>query len=166
MSTTTPESAGPWTEDRGAPAGGGRATRKKARDLVEAFRQFAFKGNVVDLAVGVIIGGAFGKIVSALVGDVLMPFIALVMPSGDWRASGVVLRHALDPKDDVVFKYGDLLGAMLDFFIVALVLFLVVSRLVGAAERRLARDKPAAAPTTRPCPYCLETIPIAATRCR
>jgi large conductance mechanosensitive channel len=127
------------------------------------FKSFAFKGNVVDLAVGVVIGGAFGKIVSALVSDLIMPTVALVMPSGDWRTSGLVIRHAVDPKDNVVLKWGDLLGNVLDFFIVALVLFLIVSKVVKTAEGRMAKP---AAPVTKPCPFCLETVPLAATRCK
>src|SRR5580658_8930276 len=126
------------------------------------FKSFAFKGNAVDLAVGVVIGAAFGKIVSALVADVIMPVVALIMPSGDWRASGVVLRHAVNSKDDVILRWGDFLGAVLDFFIVALVLFLIVAKVVKAAEGRL--TKPATA-ITKPCPFCLETLPVAATRC-
>ena len=123
------------------------------------FQGFALKGNVVDLAVAVVIGGAFGKIVSALVADVIMPLVALVMPTGNWRASGIVLRHAADPKNDVVLAWGDLLSAILDFGIIALVLFGVVNELLRA------REKPAQ-PTTKACPFCLETIPKAATRCR
>ena len=131
--------------------------------LVEDFKKFAFKGNVVDLAVGVIIGGAFGKIVSALVADLVMPLVALVLPSGDWRAAGVVLRHAATPKDDVVLKWGDFFGTVLDFLVVAIVLFVVVSKMIKAAEARLV--KPAEA-TTRECPFCVETIPVKATRCK
>ena len=128
------------------------------------FKQFALKGNVVDLAVGVVIGGAFGKIVSALVADVIMPLVALVMPSGDWRTSGFILNHATNPKDDVVLRWGDLLGAMLDFLIIALVLFVVVSKLVKGVEGRLV--KAPQAPATKTCPFCLETIPAAASRCK
>ena len=127
------------------------------------FKTFAFKGNAVDLAVGVVIGAAFGKIVTALVSDVIMPFVALVMPSGDWRTSGITLRHAELAKDDVVLRWGDFAGAVLDFFIVALVLFLVISKIVKAAEGKLIKS---AAPTTRPCPFCLETVPLAAKRCK
>jgi large conductance mechanosensitive channel len=127
------------------------------------FKSFAFKGNVVDLAVGVVIGAAFGKIVSALVADLIMPVVALVMPSGDWRASGFIVRQALDPKDNVVVRWGDFLGAVLDFFIVALVLFLIVVKLIKAAEGRLIKAEAAA---TKPCPFCLETVPLAATRCK
>ena len=65
--------------------------------FIDDFKKFAFKGNVVDLAVGVVIGAAFGKIVSALVADLVMPVVALVLPSGDWRTSGLVLKEAADP---------------------------------------------------------------------
>lgn len=136
--------------------------------FVEDFKKFAFKGNVVDLAVGVIIGASFGKIVSALVADLVMPLVALVLPSGDWRMQGFVLKAAADPKDSVVVKYGDFLGTVLDFFVVAIVLFMVVSRLVKAAEARLTGPVPAApaAPATRECPACCETVPARATRCK
>jgi large conductance mechanosensitive channel len=134
--------------------------------LLSDFKAFAFKGNVVDLAVGVIIGAAFGKIVTALVGDIIMPVVSLILPSGDWRASGIVLRHAADPKDDVVLKYGDLAGNVLDFLIVAFVLFIVVSKIVKAAEDRFVKKPAVVAPATKECPRCLETIPMKATRCR
>src|SRR5512138_1614788 len=98
--------------------------------FVDDFKKFAFKGNVVDLAVGVVIGGAFGKIVSALVADLIMPFVALVLPTGDWRMSGYVLREAADAKGNVVLKYGDFLGAVLDFMVIALALFIIVSRIL------------------------------------
>ena len=123
------------------------------------FKGFALKGNVADLAVAVVIGAAFGKIISALVADVIMPLVALVLPSGDWRASGVVLRHSADPKNDVVLRWGDLLGAVFDFALIALVLFVIVDKLMRA------RQKPSQ-PTTKACPFCLETIPKEATRCR
>jgi large conductance mechanosensitive channel len=134
--------------------------------FIEDFKKFAFKGNVIDLAVGVVIGGAFGKIVSALVADVFMPLVALVLPSGDWRANGIVLRQATDPKDNVVIKYGDFFGAVLDFMVIALVLFIVVSRILKAAETRLTGPKRAEEPTNKECPFCCETVPIKATRCK
>ena len=132
----------------------------------EDFKKFAFKGNVVDLAVGVVIGGAFGKIVSALVADLVMPIVALILPSGDWRSHGLVLHHAENVKDDVILKYGDFLGAVLDFFVVALALFVIVSRLVKAAEQRLIGPGTPEAPATRECPLCCETIPLRAKRCK
>jgi large conductance mechanosensitive channel len=133
--------------------------------LWEDFRKFAFKGNVVDLAVGVVIGAAFGKIVTAMVSDVVMPIVALMMPGGEWRDNGFVLRPGATPKDTVILKYGDFLGAIVDFFIVAFVLFIVVSKIVKAAETGF--KKPGeAVPVTKECPYCMEIIPIAARRCK
>ena len=130
--------------------------------LLEDFKKFAFKGNVVDLAVGVIIGASFAKIVSALVADIVMPLVSFVLPSGDWRASGVVLRHGELPKDDVILKYGDFLGAVLDFLVVALVLFLVVAKLVKSAEARLIGGDP----PNKECTFCLTEIPFKAKRCK
>lgn len=134
--------------------------------FIDDFKKFAFKGNVVDLAVGVVIGGAFGKIVSAVVADFVMPLVSLILPSGDWRSNGIVLRAGATPKDDVILKYGDLLGAVLDFFVVALALFVIVSKIIKAAEGRLGKSEAPAAPTTKECPACCETVPIKATRCK
>lgn len=131
--------------------------------MLADFKKFALKGNVVDLAVAVVIGGAFTKIIAAVVADVIMPIVALVMPSGNWRGNGLTIRHGATPADDVVIKYGDLLGAMLDFVIVAFVLFLIVSKIVKRIEERF--SKPEAA-TTKECPFCIETIPLAAKRCK
>jgi large conductance mechanosensitive channel len=133
--------------------------------FVDDFKKFAFKGNVIDLAVGVVIGAAFGKIVSALVADLVMPVVSLIMPSGDWRTSGLVLKTAADPKDNVVLKYGDFLGAVLDFFVVALALFLIVSRLIKAAEGKLSKPE-TGPPAVKECPACCETVPFKATRCK
>jgi large conductance mechanosensitive channel len=133
--------------------------------LIEDFKKFAFKGNVIDLAVGVVIGAAFGKIVSALVADLVMPVVALVLPSGDWRSNGIVLRTAADPKDNVVLKYGDFVGAVVDFLLVAFVLFIVVSKVIKGIEARTAK-KVDAPLTTKECKFCCETIPLKATRCR
>jgi large conductance mechanosensitive channel len=134
--------------------------------FIEDFKKFAFKGNVVDLAVGVVIGGAFGKIVSALVADLVMPLVSLILPSGNWRSSGIVLRTAPDPKDNVVLQYGDFLGAVLDFFVVAFALFMIVSRLIRAAEGRLIKQPDAPPPAIKECPACCETVPAKATRCK
>src|SRR5690242_1909681 len=121
--------------------------------FAKEFKAFALKGNVVDLAVAVVIGGAFGKIVSALVADIIMPLVGKILPSNEWRnwtVSGL--------------KIGDFMGAVIDFLIIALVLFIVVVKFMGALQRK----KPAEAesPTTKNCPECLETIPIQAKRCR
>ena len=131
--------------------------------MLKGFRQFVLRGSVVDLAVGVVIGAAFGKIVSALVSDFIMPVVALLMPAGDWRENGVVLREGASIKEMVILKYGDFLGAVLDFFIVAFVLFLIVSKIVKAAEGRI---KGPAAPGTKECPLCLEFVAVGAKRCK
>ena len=129
--------------------------------LIEDFKKFALKGNVVDLAVGVIIGAAFGKIVTALVSDIIMPLVALALPSGDWRAAGIVMKAGATPKDDVILKWGDFLGTILDFAIVAFALFLLVSRLLKALKLHKEEVK-----DVKDCPFCLESIPGKATRCK
>lgn len=132
--------------------------------LFEDFKKFAFKGSAIDLAVGVVIGGAFGKIVSALVADLVMPIVSLLLPKGDWRTSDIVLRHAADPKNEVLLKYGDFAGAVVDFLLVSFVLFIIVSKVIKGIELRAGKKPPD--PTTKECKYCLETIPLAATRCK
>jgi large conductance mechanosensitive channel len=137
--------------------------------MLKEFKEFAMKGNVLDLAVGIIIGGAFGKIVSSLVGDVLMPPIGLVMGkvnfsdlyinlSGGQFAS---LKAATDAGAAVI-KYGVFLQAVIDFIIVAFVVFLLVKQV----NRMKKEPAPApVVPTTKDCPHCLSSIPIKATKC-
>src|SRR6478609_300096 len=119
--------------------------------LLQDFKAFALKGNVVDLAVAVVIGGAFGKIVTALVTDIIMPIVNVFQRGGEWRNWTV---------SSLNFKVGDFLGAVVDFFIIAAVLFLVVTRLVNRVYKR------EAAPVMKACPECLEQIPALARRCR
>ncbi|MFL5305093.1 MAG: large conductance mechanosensitive channel protein MscL [Polyangia bacterium] len=123
--------------------------------VIKDFGAFIKKGNVIDLAVAVVIGGAFGKIVSAAVADLVMPLVNALVPQGDWRKWEVSRLH---------FRIGDFLGTVVDFLIVAFVIFLVMVKLVGAATRKTAPAAVAAA--TKTCPECLETLPIAARRCR
>jgi large conductance mechanosensitive channel len=126
------------------------------------FRDFAFKGNVVDLAIGVIIGGAFGKIVSALVGDMIMPLVSLILPNGEWRNAALTLR-ALPPdgpEGDVRLMLGDLASVVVDFLIVGFMLFLIV-RAVNSLEKLHPHE-----PTNRECPQCLEKVPYRAKRCK
>jgi large conductance mechanosensitive channel len=119
--------------------------------VLKEFREFINKGNVVDLAVAVVIGGAFGKIVSALVADVVMPLVNAAIPQGDWRKWEVTPLH---------FRVGDFMGTLVDFTIVAFVVFIIMVKIVGAVNRK------AAPPETKPCPECLENVPKAARRCR
>lgn len=121
--------------------------------LLQEFKAFALKGNVVDLAVAVVIGTAFTKVITAVVDTLLMPLVGVLLPAGEWR------NWEVGPMD---LKVGQLLGAIVDFLLVALVLFLVIKK----AGARLLRERPPAPPATRPCPECLETLPLAARRCR
>jgi large conductance mechanosensitive channel len=127
------------------------------------FREFAFKGNVVDLAVGVIIGGAFGKIVSGLVNDIIMPLVSLILPDGEWRKAAITLseRAPDGPEGDVRLLVGDLASLVIDFLIVGFVLFLVVR-----VANRFKHAPPPPSPTSKACPECLEQVALAAKRCK
>jgi large conductance mechanosensitive channel len=136
--------------------------------MMREFRDFAMRGNVVDMAVGVIIGAAFGKIVSSLVSDVLMPPIGKVMGNVDFRDLFVDLSGGSHPSLDAAkaagaatINYGLFINTVIDFVIVAFVIFL----LVRTMNRMKKKEEPAAAPTTRPCPQCLMEIPLQAKRC-
>lgn len=122
--------------------------------MVEEFKKFVMRGNVLDLAVGVIIGGAFGKIVASLVGDILMPLIGLILGGIDFSGLAITIGKA-------EVKYGVFIQTVVDFLIIALVIFLIVRM----ANQMTAKPAPAVAPTTKECTYCLSTIPIKATRC-
>jgi len=127
--------------------------------IVDEFKAFALKGNVVDLAVAVIIGAAFGKIITALVSDIIMPIVGGILPGkGEWREITV---------SPLQIKIGDFTGAVVDFLIIAAVLFLVMVKLLGALHlSKTAETIASGPPTTKTCPECLETIPIQARRCR
>jgi large conductance mechanosensitive channel len=125
--------------------------------LRDEFRDFVFRGNVVDLAVAVIIGGAFGKIITAFVEDLMMPIISVLLPSGAWR------EVVFEPLPKMQFKVGHLLASTIDFVIVATVLFFILVKFVSLFKKKA---PPAAKPATKVCPECLETIPEAARRCR
>ena len=133
------------------------------------FKEFVMRGNVLDLAIAVILGGAFGKIVTSFVNDVLMPPIGLLLGkvnfadlfidlSGEGYASLAVAQEA----GAATINYGVFFNAILDFIIVAFVIFLVVRQI-----NKMKKEEPAApaAPTTKSCPYCFTDIPIEATRC-
>jgi large conductance mechanosensitive channel len=119
--------------------------------LIKEFKDFAVKGNAIDMAIGLVIGAAFGKIVSSLVNDIIMPPLGLLIAKVDFSS----LKFPLNDKTSV--NYGLFINNVLDFMIVAFVIFLVVKQI-----NRL--KKPPAA-TTRDCPQCCLAIPLAATRC-
>jgi large conductance mechanosensitive channel len=121
--------------------------------MLKEFKEFAMRGNVLDLAVAVIIGGAFGKIIASLVNDVLMPLIGLVL-------GGINFSELSFTAGAAVVKWGAFVQSILDFVIVAFVIFMIVRTM-----NRMQKPAPVAAPTTKECPYCFSTIPLKATRC-
>ena len=120
--------------------------------MLKEFREFAIRGNVMDLAVAVIIGAAFGKIVTSLVDNILMPLIGLVMGGVDFSGLNTEIGGA-------VIEWGLFIQSIIDFIIIAFVIFLIVR-----AINRLKRDEPTT-PTTKECPQCFTTIPLKAARC-
>jgi large conductance mechanosensitive channel len=137
--------------------------------MLKEFKEFAMRGNVLDMAIGIIIGAAFGKIITSFVSDVLMPPIGLLMGKVDFSSLFVSLSGSSFPSLTAAkaagaptINYGVFLQTIFDFVIVAFVIFLLVKQV-----NRLKREPaaPLAAPTTKDCPYCLSSIPIKATRC-
>jgi large conductance mechanosensitive channel len=127
--------------------------------MLSEFRAFLTKSNALALAVGVIIGAAMGKVVSALVADILMPIVGLVLPKGDWREAQFVLSRATDPTGKIsvnAIKYGDFVGNVVDFIVIAFIVFMVTKALL----------KPAPEVPTQTCPYCKETNAEDATKCK
>ncbi|MCF0178404.1 MAG: large-conductance mechanosensitive channel protein MscL [Bacteroidales bacterium] len=118
-------------------------------NFLKEFKEFAMKGNVVDMAVGVIIGGAFGKIVSSLVADIIMPFIGLIVGGVDFTAWKWVLVKATEDKPEVAVTFGNFLQVIFDFLIVAFVIFAVIKAMnkvqnLRAKEEEAAPEEPAA----------------------
>ena len=136
--------------------------------MLEEFKKFAMRGNVIDMAVGVIIGGAFGKIVSSFTNDVLMPPIGLLLGKVDFsnlflNLSGTPYPSLADAKKAgaATVNYGVFLNSIIDFVIIAFVLFLLITQL----NRLLAPAPPPASLTTKECPFCLSQIALRASRC-
>ena len=136
--------------------------------MFKEFKEFAARGNVVDLAVGVILGAAFGKIVTSLVDDILMPPVGLLLGGADFSnlfislngqhyASLAQAKEAGAP----TINYGIFLNSVISFLIVAFAVFLLVRQI----NRMRRQEEPAAAPVVKECPFCCSTIPIKATRC-
>jgi len=135
--------------------------------MLSEFKKFIMRGNVLDLAIGVIIGAAFGKIVTSMVNDVIMPVIGLALGKVDFSNLFINLDPA-KPVDTLaaakaakvpVLAYGVFLNTMIEFLIVAFVIFLIVKSV------NKMHPAPVAAPTTKPCPECTTQIPLAAKRC-
>ena len=127
--------------------------------MLKEFREFLLKTNALALAVGVIIGAAVGKVVSSLVSDILMPVIGLLIPGGAWREAAIVLKTKADGTPAAQITYGAFLGTVIDFVIIAFVVFMITKALLKPAPAP-------PAPPTKECGFCKETIPAAASKCR
>lgn len=135
--------------------------------MFKEFKEFAMRGSVLDMAVGIIMGAAFGRIITSLVNDILMPPIGLLLGKVDF--SGLFLNISGKSYDTLAVakaagaatvNYGMFLNTVIDFVIVAFAIFLLVRQI-----NRWSKPAPVAAPTTKECPYCVSAIPIKATRC-
>ena len=130
--------------------------------MVKEFREFAMRGNVVDMAVGIIIGAAFGKIVSSLVNDVIMPPIGMALGNVDFSKLAITLSEKTIEAEAVTIKYGVFINTVLDFIIVAFCIFMVIK---GMNRMKRETEEPTKEPTTQDCPKCCTSISIKATRC-
>lgn len=149
--------------------------------MIKEFKLFAMKGNLLDMAVGIIMGAAFGKIVSSFVSDIVMPPLGLLMGRVDFKdlaiplqsgrpgvpevrnAANEVISKAIPAVPEVAIKYGQFLNTIIDFLIVAFAIFIVIKQINRLRELAIKQEK--ADPTTKECPRCCSTIPIKATRC-
>ena len=137
--------------------------------MIDEFKKFIMRGNVLDLAVGIVIGGAFGTIVASFVNDILMPPIGMLLGGVDFanlfinltpaKYSGAVLAEA-KKAGAATIAYGNFINTVINFLIVAFVIFLIVK-----AANRAKKPEPVAAVTTKECPFCLKEVPLKATRC-
>ena len=123
--------------------------------IKDEFKTFIMKGNVIDLAVAVVVGGAFGKIITAFVDGIVMPLVTMVLPANIKWEEWVLGK----------FRIGAVLGATVNFLIIALVIFLILVKLLEKVTRKK-EDLPVMAATTKECPACLEQVPLKATRCK
>jgi large conductance mechanosensitive channel len=141
--------------------------------MLKDFKEFAMRGNVVDMAVGIVIGAAFGTIVSSLVSDVIMPPIGLILGNVDFSSLFIVLKDgkvagpyeslaAAKAAGAVTVNYGLFINTIMSFLIVAFAVFLLI-RSINKMKKK--EETPPAKPTTKECPYCFSVIPVKATRC-
>lgn len=139
------------------------------KKFAKEFKEFISRGNVLDLAIGVIIGGAFGKIVSSLVDDIIMPLIGLATGGVDFTQKYIALDGntyeslAKAKESTAVFAYGNFIQNIVDFLIIALVIFIVIKNVNKVQS--LGKKEEEVAPTTKVCPFCKSEVSIDATRC-
>ena len=144
------------------------------KKFLKEFKEFAMRGNVIDLAVGVIIGGAFQKIVTSIVNDIVMPLIGLVTKGSDFASKFVALDggtyatiEEATEAGAAILTYGNFIAVTIDFIIMAFIIFLLVKGLNKLSTMGKKEEAPAEepAPTTKVCPFCMSEIAIEATRC-
>jgi large conductance mechanosensitive channel len=127
--------------------------------MIKGFREFLLKNNVLALAVAVIVGGAVGKVVSSLAADLIMPLISMVIPGGEWRSAKWVFTYGPDGKPLNALNYGNFAGSLVDFVIIAFVVYMITKALI--------KEPPAAPPPpSKTCPRCKETVAVDASRCK
>lgn len=148
-----------------------KSTIGPMKKLLSEFRQFAARGNVIDLAVGVIIGGAFGKIVTSLVNDIIMPPFGVVMGKVDFRDMYINLSGTAYPSLDAAkeagaatLNYGAFINTIIEFLIVAFALFMLIKQ-INKLQKLGKKEEEKKAPTEKDCPFCFSHISIKATRC-
>jgi len=124
--------------------------------MFKEFKEFAMRGNVIDMAVGIIIGAAFGKVVSSLVNDIIMPPIGMLLGKVDFSNLGVTLHAQTAQAPAVVLRYGMFINAVIDFVIVAFAIFIVIQQMNRVVKT---------SPTNKDCPFCCSKIAVKATRC-
>lgn len=141
------------------------------KGFADEFKQFIMRGNVLDLAIGIIIGTAFNDIVKSLVNDIIMPPIGMLLNNVDFTNLFVTLSKgdfdslaAAQEAGAATINYGQFINTLINFLIIAVVVFLIVKQ-VNRMTRKEKKEEAPAEPTTKECPYCLSTIPIKATRC-
>lgn len=142
--------------------------KEKSKGTLQEFKDFAIKGNVMDMAIGVIIGGAFGKIVTSFVNDIIMPSISLLTGKIDFTNLFIALDgntyatlEAAQEAGVSTLNYGTFITTIIDFLLIALSIFIVMKKLLVAKKK----EEAPAPVTTKECPYCKSTIALAATRC-
>jgi large conductance mechanosensitive channel len=143
---------------------------------VKDFKAWIMKGNMIDMAVGIIIGIAFGLMVNSIVNDIIMPPIGMALGNVDFQNLFAVLKEgavggpyaSLQAAKDagaVTINYGVFVNTVINFLIIALILFFFIVRPIARANARKAAEAPAQAPNTKECPYCFSSVPVKATRC-
>ena len=132
------------------------------KKFFEEFKKFISRGNVMDMAVGVIIGGAFTAIVNSLVNDIFMPVLSLI--TGGFDIAGMSVSFGVGD-NAATLNYGAFLSAVINFLLIALVIFCIIKAMNTAKDKMIKKPEEPKAPTTKKCPYCMSEIDIKATRC-